>query len=129
MFVFFIIFLLLVMFVVANFEAIIDWTNRPAEVNPFGKYILYRKTVDGEEFYYAKVRVCRIFPIYRVFRAIDFRVSGGPNGRANAIAIRKQFLWLDKKSLIERLNYEYEEESNRKKVKKELKSKGKRIHA
>ena len=96
-----------------------------ASQNPFGKYTLYRKTIGGKEFYYAKVRVCRIFPIYRVFRAIDGRVRGF----ANASTIRKQFLWLDKKSLIERLNYEYEEESNRKKVKKELKSKGKRIHA
>lgn len=128
MFVFFIILLLPVMFIMINFADIVDWINRPAEVNPFGKYTLYRKTIGGEDFYYAKVRVCRIFPIYRVFRAIDTRVNG-LNGRANAITIRKQFLWLDKKSLIERLNYEYKEESNRKKVKKELKSKGKRIHA
>jgi hypothetical protein len=53
----------------------------------------------------------------------------GLKGRANALTIRKQFLWLDKNSLIERLNYEYKEESNRKKVKRELRSKGKRIHA
>lgn len=116
------------MSVAANLGAIVDRINRPAEVNPFGKYKLYRKTIESEEFYYAKVQVCRILPIYRVFRAIDERVNGLNGRRASASTLRKQFLWLDKNSLVKRLNLEYEEESKRKKVKKEIGSKGKRIH-
>lgn len=121
----------LFMAAIMNIGAIIDFFNRPAEVNPYGKYRLYQKTVDGKEFYYAKVKVSRVFPIYRVFRHSDlalYRNLRGEKGTQFAEKISSQYLWDKKHYLIVQLEHKFQEETRRKKVKKEFKSKGKRIN-
>lgn len=135
MIVFTVLFILIVcisiMAVIINFPAIIDFFNKPAEVNPYGKYRLYRKTIDGKEFYYAKVKVSRVFPIYRVFRHSDIalhRTLKDEKGYQFAERISEQYLWDKKQHLIGQLEHKFQEETQRKKVKKEFKSKGKRIN-
>lgn len=120
-----------IMAVIINFPAIIDFVNKPAEVNPYGKYRLYRKTINGKEFYYAKVKVSRVFPIYRVFRHSDialYRTLKDEKGYQFAERISEQYLWDKKQHLIGQLEHKFQEETQRKKVKKEFKSKGKRIN-